>query len=153
MNDRKFKRIGKELAYILSKFGQMYLSPNCCYNGECKPTDEELGKLLIEPGSRIMSCPKCGKKYIVTRKGNEKEFHKVEIMEFVDPETVLPVSHKVETAASAGSCKSFEAMAEQIADVNHKENFKKHFLEGFGDRVSHLFNAAIKNPRILIGRN
>ncbi|MCK9279325.1 MAG: hypothetical protein M0P71_01785 [Melioribacteraceae bacterium] len=152
--NNKFKRIGKELAYIISKFDNMYLSPNCCFNGECKPTDEDLGKLLIEPGSRIMFCPKCHKKYIVTRKGNEKEFHKVEIMEFIEPSEVLIHSNPVsEVAGSSGNCKSFEAMAEIIHEKETQESFKKHFMSGFTDRVSHLFNASIKNPRILIGKN
>ena len=78
----KNTRIGRELAYIIAKIEQIYLSPNCCFNGSTKPTEEEMGGLLIESGCHVMSCPKCGKKLIVARRGTEKEFNKIDMYEY-----------------------------------------------------------------------
>lgn len=155
----KNTRIGREFAYLLAKFEQIYLSPNCCFNGESKPSDAELGKLLIEPGCRTMTCPRCGKKLIVARRGTEKEFNKVDVYEYVQ-DIVIPEKPVQNGVVAASSCNSFDALSSIImpAVVAGEEMAKKQegndgFIAGIGRTIRGLMPYAMRNPAILSGRN
>ena len=157
----KNTRIGRELAYIIAKLEQIYLSPNCCFNGSTKPTDEELGKMLIEPGCRVMTCPRCNKKLIVARRGTESEFNKVDIYEWVSEQELKTLSLSAECAvATASKCNSFDDLSTIIMpsvmaseDLARKQSHNEGFISGMSRTIRGLFPLALKKPSILQGKN